>query len=271
MNTEFGIQTPVALDSADGPDPDLAAAASVLQQYKDARECRREVQEPTATPDREGIRYEHPAFGNIQVTRTSGQQSLHGSDFTHRYYMTLRISPADVTRNLCNDWHHPGPIPYIEVNLSEAQWATMVSSIGLGAGVPCTVASLGRMLVPNLPVPKARTAQFKDEVIGRLQRAEDRVEELVRSLADAKITAKDRDRITSSLRQVRQDIGVNLQYVADQFDQHMERTTERAKVEINAYAARTLGMTSPLVIGGPADSGGGVQALEASPAQESEA
>ena len=208
----------------------------------------RSIEAPTATEHDRGTEYRHPAYGSIQLFRSSGSQVLHGSDFNHQHFMTLRIVPAYMVRGLSNDWHHPRLLPHVEIAMSEAQWATLVSSVGVGSGVPCTVTQLGGELVPGLPPHEPRTSQFRQEATRKLEGARQRLADLGESLAESKIPAKERVRIQAALNRVEMELGANLEFVAKQFDEHMEKTVERAKVEINAYATSTLGANARPVI-----------------------
>src|SRR6478735_12174096 len=93
--------------------------------------------EPRGRDD--GIVDTHPAFGVAVVTRGSGSgQALFQSDLLHRETITLRVHRAERTRMLAHDWTHPLE-ELVEVEFSLSQWGALVSSIGIGSGVPCTI------------------------------------------------------------------------------------------------------------------------------------
>lgn len=129
---------------------------------------RRKIQAPTRTTRTEGWRRgsyteEHPAFGVAILTRGSGtKRALFQSDILHSDTMTLSIHRADRTRDLHHDWVHPGE-ELIEVEMSLAQFGALVSSPGLGSGVPVTI----RRTESELNVPgvehQPRLAQTVDE------------------------------------------------------------------------------------------------------------
>ena len=108
--------------------------------------------EPTEKPaSHGGIQYNHPAFGAISASRvTGGSIVLHGSDFQHNGYVEVRISHADFTRDLNRDWHHTGK-EIVSVMLSEAQWATFVSSLNTASGTPCTIDHINHEPMPLIP------------------------------------------------------------------------------------------------------------------------
>ena len=221
----------------------------------------REVVEPTVHPtDEKGrTRITHPAFGQISASRVSGQTNLYGSDFSHQNYVTITLSASEVDRHLSNDWHH-GKNELFEVALSEAQWATFVSSMNVGSGVPCTIQHTmmaTRGYTPALPDPPDRREQFAKELLENMvdaRAALGDLEALIMSSGVSKAKAKEMlDKVAFASR----EIGSSSKFVAEQFDEHMENSVEKAKIEVNAYATRTimaagldrLGLQPPIVMG----------------------
>lgn len=178
----------------------------------------------------ESYRETHPAYATIGVSRVSGNATLFGSDFQHQHYMTIRIYEADLRRSLSGD-HTFGNREYIEVALSESQWATFVSTPNVGNGVPCTLAyraSGGDGHVPGIiPAATGRRDQFRGEV-------EDHIADAIASLreiAETAPTKKLRDKAEHAIRQ----LSGNLNFVVERFDEHAEETVEKAKTEVVAY------------------------------------
>lgn len=180
----------------------------------------------------------HPAFGMISASRFSAQPgvTLHGSDFTHGHAISLRIAPSRVTRDLSTDRHHAHSLPYIEVQMSESQWATFVSTLNVGDGVPCTVEYVNGKEVPNLP-PRNTRGSFDKEMTARLAELTEKVKAAMQKVeADLSgLSGKKRESVLAELRSLAQEVESNLPFVANQFDRHMERTVEKAKAEVAGY------------------------------------
>lgn len=205
----------------------------------------RQVQEPTRIDggkSSDGERYAHPAFGVVQVGRVSGYSTLFRSEFRHQHYITLTISGAELNRSLSNDDVYPGR-EVIKVAMSEAQFASMVSSHGIFCGTPCTIQHIRHETVPGLPDPVSKTDQFAAEATLRMSRAGEHINDAAKLLAESGLSKAKIAAIQSCMNQAKMDIGVNLNFVADQFGEHMERTVEAARAEINAHALRTMSMT----------------------------
>lgn len=189
--------------------------------------------------NREETKTTHPAFAQISVSRCSGgNTALYGSDFVHHNYVTLTIEESELHRNLSNDWHF-GRKQIIEVALSEAQWATLVSSFGSGGGVPCTLQWLRDVgPIPRLPAPKSRSDQFSSEMKKDMADTLKHLDELSEDIKanTAGLSKKKQDALLSKVRGVYAKLTSSLPFVADQFSEHMEEEVERAKVEIHGYA-----------------------------------
>ncbi len=198
---------------------------------------------PVTSPD-EGIRYEHPAFGQIGASRVQGARTLYGTDFVHHAFVRVHISTSQLTRTLNRDWHF-APNEIISVDLSEAQWATFVSSLNVGQGVPCTISHRDGTVVPGIELATRRDEQFKSEVRDVLTKARAEIEAAIAEVNAAVIPKTKRESILRRLAKAAQHIASNLPFVTDQFDKHVETTVEHAKIEVNAYlihAVTTAGL-----------------------------
>lgn len=188
------------------------------------------VRDADAPGQRGATEESHPAFAQIGASRVSGRTNLYGSDFEHHHYMTIRIAASTVKRDLSHDWHHEGA-EYIEVALSEAQWATFVSTPNMGSGVPCTLTRLNRRLVPEIEGRPKRVEQFRGELEQHLRK----VEADLAQLSDQVEAGAGKRALRDTIHQIRMNLTPNLAYVGKAFGEHVERTTEAAKIEVEAY------------------------------------
>jgi hypothetical protein len=196
------------------------------------------TEQPVTTPSehREGdTQTRHPAFAQISLTRRSGREYLYGSDFEHQHSICLTVQPSTLHRSLSDDRHMPDLHHLIEVSMSEAQWAHMISSIGQ-SGTPCTLQTLDGKTIPRLPPPPSRTEQFAKESSLRLERACEALANAVAMVQSSKLSKVEKSNLTSKINAALNDIGSNQQFVADMFDEHMEKTVLAARIEINNYA-----------------------------------
>ena len=201
----------------------------------------RNVEHPVTTEERHGggnLRRDvttHPAFGQISASRVTGGQVLYGSDFVHHNFIMIRVHASQLNRDLSHDWHFPRE-QYLELSLSEAQWATFVSSLNAGSGVPCTLSFVhGIGHLPELPDPPKRTAQFRAEMRQTMAGIREQIGKVAVMVRGLKIGEKVKAELVKQLGIVSHRLEESTGFVADSFDAHAETTVEKAKVEINAH------------------------------------
>lgn len=199
----------------------------------------------------QGERYHHPAYAQISALRVSGGRILYGSDFQHDQTVTIRIAKSILDRHLSNDWPHSRD-EYIEVALSEAQWATFVSSMNVGSGVQCTLLYKDGKMIPGLPAPQPRRDQFYAEARQTMMDAQTELKDLITMINESKLSAKDKARMISQANLVDRDIGSSIKFVLDQFAEHMHGVVQAAKTEINAYGTHLLVKSGLIKLMGPA-------------------
>lgn len=182
-------------------------------------------------------REDHPAFGQISANRTTGSHTyLYGSDFEHRNTIRITINESCMLRGLSNDHAFEGK-QLMEVELSEAQWATFVSSLNCGQGVQCTLrARETDYQIADLPPPKDQLHTFREEAKETVKDAMGHLDSLVEKVKLMGLPVGKLKTIMTAVGLAKQEIELNLPFVAKQFSEHMETTVERAKVEVNAYA-----------------------------------
>lgn len=209
----------------------------------------RERIKPTRGPGgmHDDYRETHPAYAMIGASRVSSSPGapLYGSDFLHQHYVVISIHEAEMARSISNDYSFATK-NVIEVALSEAQWATFVSSMNIGNGVQATFQSREGAFVPGIDPGVTRRAQFAGEVGDTLNEVLATLDELRVDIEDGKGKKILREKVERALR----ELGPNLGYVTRQFDEHMERTVEKAKIEVNAHATQILLQTGIDALGG---------------------
>lgn len=181
----------------------------------------------------------HPAYAQIQASRVSGQANLYGSEFQHHAYITVTVSLSEMRRSLSNDWPHArGEL--IEVAMSEAQWASFVSSMNVGEGTLCTLQHIQGQQIPQIPAPQSKNDQFKKEILKDAQAAFDELDALKAQIDGLKISQKQKEELLKQAGRVKSTLADSMPFVVDQHGEYMERTIERAKAEINAYLHNTV-------------------------------
>lgn len=206
----------------------------------------------------------HPAFGQITVSRIQGRRALYGSDFEHHSFVRITVHKSELYRNLSHDRPYPTK-EVVSIDMSEAQWATHVSSFGSGTGVQCTLARvIGEGAIPEFPL-RDEGQEFKIEQDKALQEALDNLKAL-RATIEENVQGLSKAKQADLLRNVDQSIrklSDSMPFIADSFAEHMENRVEKAKVEIHAHLGESVrraglkalqdGVVAPFILEGKSE------------------
>ncbi|MFJ6138905.1 hypothetical protein [Kitasatospora sp. NPDC092286] len=180
------------------------------------------------------------------MTRSHGSgRSLFQSDLLHNETVSLFVREATRGRDLNHDWVHPGR-ELVEIEMSLAQWGSLVSSMGLGSGVPVTIRSTERdAFLPEIP-HQPRTAENLREVREVTDRMYVRVKEATAALHDA-IHAKKGVRATkealNALENAVAHVGSNAQFAVDSLVEAGEQVVAQARADIEAHVLEVVRVT----------------------------
>lgn len=192
----------------------------------------------------------HPAFAQIVASRINGATNLYDSEFHHRGFIAIRIKRSQLNRSLHRDWHFARE-EIVEVHLSEAQWATFISSMNMGDGVPCTLDSLGGKDVPGLPDPKLESEKHSTEVREKLEGTLKLLEELRAKINASGLSQKKAAELLSTVSKCHMTLGCNLDFACESFDKHVEKTVEKAKQEVHGYITGNIMRAGLEALGSP--------------------
>lgn len=223
-------------------------------------------QEPTESPDGQmGTRFEHPAFGQIGASRVSGDTTLYGSDFIHHHFVKISINRSQLNRDLSRDWEFARE-ELVEVWLSEAQWASFVCSMNVGMGVPCTLNRVMGERMPAIPLRKQENVvrrELKETIAEAALTIQQTIDSINGELGTA-LSDKKKRAILEHLNRLERVMSDHLPFAARSFEKLMEKTVEKAKVEVNAYMQNAVVRAGLEVLGGkpPLQIGPGEQPTE---------
>ena len=161
---------------------------------------------------------------------------LFGSDIRHRHTVCVRLFAATRSRGLHNDRAHAGPLQF-EIEFSEAQWASFVSSMNVGDGVPCTVRYRPNEEVPELPyAPRlaqtmAETRQAAHDAFDKIQNAFAAYESALNSKAGARACKEALRDLAATIRNAEP----NVAYAGRQLVEQSEDVVTKARADIEAF------------------------------------
>lgn len=190
-------------------------------------------------------RIKHPSYGTLAFNRrTGGATSLFGSSIEHRDTIAMTLYHADITRKLHNDSIY-GYAKIAEVEMSYSQFAEAITSMGIGTGIPVTI----RWTEKDGKIPPcdfvSKRNQFANEFKEKRKKVMEESQQIINDVAELfeqkkNLTKADRIMVLDKLWELSQDIGCNLDFIADQFDEQMDRTVMEAKGEVEAFCQNKI-------------------------------
>lgn len=193
----------------------------------------------------------HPAFGVAVVTRTTGSpRTMFQSDLRHNDSIRLSIQTAERHRHLLRDWVFPRKT-IVEVEMSLAQWGALVSSIGIGSGVPVTIRQTSdNHMVPGIPY-EPRIGESVDEAKSAVSRLLEHARESLSALEEAVQSGRIGE-IKKALRAHGLSIHhaeSNAGFAVTSLSEAAESLTSQARVDIEAQilaASQITGLTASI-------------------------
>lgn len=182
----------------------------------------------------------HPSYGMLQFSRTTGgKTSLFGSSIKHKDTIKMCLRHGDVARDLNNDWFFGGDV-IVEVEMSYSQFAECITSMNMGSGVPVTIRyTEGQERIEDCPFVNKKEQfekEFKEHLNKANAKANNLIDDVVKMFEDKKsIGKKDKENILMKLQMIYNEINANGEFIYNQFNEQMDKTTLEAKGEIEAF------------------------------------
>jgi hypothetical protein len=182
---------------------------------------------------------EHESFGMLGFSRMSGgNTNLFGSSIKHQNTIRMTLKRAEKNRGLNRDWYH-GKGQIVEVEMSQNQFAELITSLNMGDGVPVTIRYVNGVRMEDCPEENKRQL-FEKEFEGKMLEINEKLkrltEETERILNDKAAPKKsDKELILKQIQMLRQEVASNIPFVSSQFNEQMDKTVTEAKAEVEAF------------------------------------
>lgn len=186
-------------------------------------------------------RIKHDSFGVIRFSRAmnSGQKQLFGSTVKTNNTIRLEIAPAVYERGLHRDWIGSNALPFIEVEMSQAQFAEAISSMNIGSGTPVTIIAKNGVYVEQFE-EESKFDQFQNEFAEDMKDLQDTVkqaqQDIEELLGKKSVTKADRELIKGHLYHIEQQLRANIPFLYESFNEQVGKSLHEARMEIEAFA-----------------------------------
>lgn len=196
-------------------------------------------------PDDEFER-EHPSYGLVHISRitSTGAVRLFGSPLAH-HYGTIRISigSAKWQHGLHHDRYFGGLTgEHVEIEMSAAQFADMITSLNMGGGTPCTIRRLAGVHIPNPPNYDTEAEHIRNNFENSLDKYKAKAREYRKKIEDltSKLSTKVKDEIRIALDVIEDQLGSNVPFVIKQFQEATTKITSAAKAEVDSFVSHVV-------------------------------
>lgn len=181
----------------------------------------------------------HESYGMLGFYRTQGTPvNLFGSSIKHQHTIRMTLKKAAKGRSLNRDWYY-GEEEIVEVEMSQNQFAELITSLNVGDGVPVTIRRLNGKHMAECPEESKRELfekEFESKMIALSSKLKMLTEETERILNDKSAPKKaDKELILKQIKMLQQEIESNIPFVASQFNEQMDKTVTEAKAEVEAF------------------------------------
>ncbi len=182
-----------------------------------------------------------PCFGLVSISRVQGRRRLFDSPFEHQHFVTLSIKRAYRTRTDLHMDYIGADEELIEVAMSEVQFASMVTSLNMGVGTPCTIAHFeGKILKEPAPDKTKKTFEKEGkEHWADLAKLSAELEKLTELPASA-VKAPQRERMNFLALKIHQGLTDSAEFFHEQFQKSMDKVVAVAQGEVQAHVMSVI-------------------------------
>jgi hypothetical protein len=191
--------------------------------------------------------FTHPSYVTVSFSRASGNPRLFGSTLQEHYsYVTLRVSKATMIRSVSSDRimsSLSGDI--LEIDLSNAQFAELLTTMNVGVGTPGTLRRFQMLGVDPPPEIPSEVAHIQAEADADFRKAAADVlgQDLPRAraiLSKPALTKADRVEILRMFERVERKLTDHVPFILEMLNEAVGKRVSAAKAEIDAVLASTL-------------------------------
>ena len=194
--------------------------------------------------------FAHPSYGMVSFHRvtSSGKNTLFGSALAGHYHtIVLRVHAAEMRIDRSLHMERPRATKQIvEVELSAAQFAELLTTMNVGDGVPCTLRRVHGEAMPNPPAVPVESVNVRTDFEAKMSALRPNLEHRAKSILDAlpnSLNKGTRRQIEIGLGNLVEAVAGDATFALDQFQEAASRVTAAAKAEVDAVVTHVVQAT----------------------------
>lgn len=199
------------------------------------------------TQDQNKIEENHPSYGMISFSRCQGNPGrLFGSSLeAHQSYISLSIKTATrIHENGYDRYYSTFRGDIVQLDLSAAQFAELITTLNVGLGVPCTLRYINKTKVeppPDVEIEAEKIrSSFKEDVERHTQILKQEIIGLKDLLEKKTLTKQDRATIFKKFKDLINKWDDSAPFMLSQFEEATDRVVQQAKSEIDAFVTNNI-------------------------------
>lgn len=187
---------------------------------------------------------EHESYVIIEANRVTSNKgvSLFGCSIKPNNTIRLRVTKAYVKRDLSKYWYHSTSDTILELELSYAQFAELITSLNT-PGVPATLRYFNGDSIEECPFEDTKhrfDSEFSDLIKETLSIVSLLTTEVIKILDQKSLKKADRDHIKQILNKISIACSSSFPFISSQFSEQMSKVVEEAKAELDAYLSNMV-------------------------------
>lgn len=185
---------------------------------------------------------EHESFGMISLARYTCNPPQHffGSSIVHNGGVSLVIQTAERHRSL-NSYRYHAQEHLIEINMTPAQLADLLTNLNMGDGIPCTIQWFNGKKMEPCPEVNERKL-IHQEFDKKMKSLGDALEELVQETRDLQqkpnVNKGDRARLVKMAETIQAQVAHNIPFIHAQFNEAIDATLNEAKADLESFVSQ---------------------------------
>ncbi len=199
---------------------------------------------------REETQETHPSYVQVRFSRTQGGNfKLYGSELPrHNNTVTLTVRRSTRIHGSGKDWHHGEIKPILELRLSPSQFASLLTTMNVGSGVPGTLTYFNGQDIPRIPDEIETESskivnKFKEEVEQHVKESAKILEEIETILNDRRgksLRKDDQQRILLKIQKWHRFLSDTAPFTVESLNKAAVKTSSRVKADVDAALAQVM-------------------------------
>lgn len=188
--------------------------------------------------------FEHESYASVRLTRRSGgHRRLFGSPLHgHSETVVLSIHTCEEKHDLAQSWFFPSHRPIVEVEMSQAQFAQLITTMNVHGGTPATLRSFDGVRKEDPPVRQVEHEMIEEALAPDGERSRNihkHLDEAMEVLKDAlrrkSVRKGDVEEALARVSRAKSIIRSDLPFVLESFREAAEKVKTATMAEADAW------------------------------------